>query len=478
MRYSIELGQGFAAISPPPPLEMRDLMQYQSREFTPAGPLGYIETIESYSLEYGDHKDRLMVPTPTMLQIIERLKSTGHEIRCRGLRQTNRRLDINTQILKQTGDEERCISQAVQPSVRGQIEVRGFNELISRMTLIINLYPKANVLIMVPTRTMARNVCWKLRQQLGNQVQLRSPNRTAVVQRCLVTTFGPLNSWMEHHGDEVLGEEDRNWDIILLPDPLRSLGTLPLRVMERFGCFNGRVFSCVSPRIELSQRERILLTAISGPVIYKIPSEQVGTQITWLRSPSAKTKSNLTGLAWKREMYWYNSRRNQFIAAVGNAFARGDMSRLRKYGVPEKENMPLVRGDTTPRVAMLVESSEHGREMAKLLEGWQLIALHDKPDKPKPPNSGDIVTVACAARRGLNPDVIVVASGSPAQLNLERHWPRSSEFDDRDVLIVDFEDGFDDVTREAAILRQRFALRRGWKTADWSPATPNVLAKQ
>jgi hypothetical protein len=476
MKFLVEFNSRYSTIAPPPPSEYRNLLSYSHRSFTAGGACGYLEMFESEEMWVLEAPDRVRLLTPMMQLVIEQLAKEGHEVACVDLRDPKTDPKLDTAFYALTRDTDRAVADAIKTYERAQIEVRGFEDMIAGAKLIRKLFPKAYILILVPTKSRARDICWQLAKASNFKVNLQPPSRMPVLSPCLVSTPKPFIFWRENNPDENLGLKKENWDIVLVPDPLGSCGEIPREALYRLCCSSCRIYSFLPMRATLSDRDRLFWQSICGGIRYRVPLPKVGTQMAWLRPPNSAVLARASPREWKQYAYYKNRRRNEFVASVARSFARGDISRLRKNGIPFRNNVAQTRGDNTPHVTVLVESSEHGKEMMALLEGWPLITLGaESPDPNELTAKGSIMTITCADRRGLRADVIVVASGSPAQLNLEKNWPRTDEFDDQDVLVVDFFDEADIKMRNAAQLRQKFGLRRGWTMADWSPANPGKL---
>ena len=460
MEFSVKIGPAYSSIEPPPSVKFAEPLKYVAKDFEVGGPLGYREQAHEYSTWTFDKEDRLLIQTPALQVVTDALLAEGHEVKQKDFRKPSNRLKPDEDVVALTRGEDRTMVRAIEGCYRGQVEVRSFNQTVAALLLIVRLFPKARILILVPTNSMARNLVHHLKPELGGRIRRRRPNEKPAAKGCLVSTFALFRFWSQHYPDE--GEPDRNWDLILLPDPLRSLGKVALAALVRFSFLACRLYSFIQPQAALSQRERVQLTAVSGPLIYRVPKVRVGTQLLWVDVPNCGVVRWTSPLEWKREAYWHNTCRNEFVAAVARAFSRGDVGKLRKLGVRVEGGVPDTRGGKSPVVAVLVESSEHGRELQKLL-GWPVFSYPSSTSETQQERTpGVIVTATRAERRGLTPDVMVVASGSPALLNLERAWPKTTEFDDSEVLVVDFRDGYDAKMKSAADDRAKDSEQRGW----------------
>lgn len=478
MKYQAKVYLGNSSIEPFPPGDLVSrIAEYSATEFSAGGKFGYRESKQTFAQWSMDLKERLVMPTSLMQIAVNELQLGGNHVQQEDSRWNNSRLEVDENFLAETRGNDRDFARAVVSHDRSQIESSGLRDVISKIHLIARLYPDARMLILLPSQQQVKDFTWHANKSRLPRVRMRSSNQSPSAQRCLVSTFQPFRKFAQSHRDDVTIGRDHNWDIILLPNALGSLGNVPQAALGSMHFLNCKVFSFVPPRARLSRRDEVLLTTISGRLAYRIPAQRVGTKLLWLDSPSTTLKPTATPLEWKRQAYWANNRRNEFVAAVARAFLMGNVPKLRKYGVVVAEGVPLVRGGKKPSVTVLVESSEHGREIQRLLGDATLYTLHTKSNvENQKQEQAIIVTVTCAVRRGLISDVIVVASGSPAQLGLEKNWPSTEEFDDSEVLVVDFHDGWNSEMHAAAIRRQNYALRKGWITVS-SPQSPLKEAK-
>jgi hypothetical protein len=172
----------------------------------------------------------------------------------------------------------------------------------------------------------------------------------------------------------------------------------------------------------------------------------------------------------KRTLYWYNTKRNERVAAVARAAAGGDLEALRRFGV-RAGDVPATPG-ARPRVAVLVETPEHGRRLLRLLPGWRLLHLapptaageeQASMDQQQPGRA--VVTVVFAATWRLRADVWVVAAGTAWAARLKGFPPRRRGGGPGHVLLLDFDDSFDARAAADAGRRVREYERRGMAVA-------------
>jgi hypothetical protein len=167
-----------------------------------------------------------------------------------------------------------------------------------------------------------------------------------------------------------------------------------------------------------------------------------------------------TSLERKRMAVWQNSRRNAAIAKIARAKADGRVADLWPYGLLLEQDALEARARAGGRVAILVESPEHGRALALLLPNWSLLervpprppsfaAADDEPELPQ----RSIVTLARAAQLDdLDVDVLIRADGNPWPIAL-RGFPPQAGPEARRVFLIDFADAADEVAREHSCRR-------------------------
>src|SRR4051812_31254125 len=96
------------------------------------------------------------------------------------------------------------------------------------------------------------------------------------------------------------------------------------------------------------------------------------TRVLLMRTRPCPVSPHWDGLEWKRRALWYNERRNEVIAQAALALREQDMKKLRQLGVHVQSEM-LPRGRVGKKVVVLVESTEHGEALLRLLPGWGML---------------------------------------------------------------------------------------------------------
>lgn len=457
-------------IDPAVPL-LEPYLEYRRKQSTEGGLLGYREHEEAIAVWNVDIKDRLKIQTGLVPRVHQILAEHGHEVIVTDHREYGERFTIDKDYLRRLKGEDRRLARAVRREPMGQIEVKSFADMILAMRLIIDLYPKAKILIPVATKEMARKVRVKLDTAATDfPVRIIGSAWPKRPWRCTTCTFQSIATCPTD-----------DYDILLLPESLRSTSDTAIKAMARF---NGpcdrkvwRAYTFVQPGTRFSGRERIRLEGIAGEMIYRLAPEHAGVRVLWLPTPGcAAIPKDATALAFKRSAIWQNDRRNDYIAGVARAFARLDRAKLRTYGVPFEGGEPALRYLPQTRVELLVASPEQAEQMKKRLPGWEVLAATpgtaksgDGPGGEE--QTGTIITEARAAKAGLDADVLIRAGGSSGKMCL-KGLPRRLEGDERrDVIVADFKDEFDQRAEADAKRRAREYELLGWQ-AESRPGNP------
>jgi len=315
-------------------------------------------------------------------------------------------------------------------------------------------------LILVATKNEARRLSHKLRPGLRYDVrvgtgstQYRSTNR-------VVATIASGQIY------------DDAWDIIIYAFAEQLAGMKVLKAaLETAG---PRVYGMVKSGHPLPLQTQLIVEGVCGPVIYETPDprgREADVHVMTLQAPWMPAPGKLTALERKRRrMYWHNDERNAAIADVAEAFAAGDEESLWNHGLFFDDDVdPVIEDNSGPRVAIVVESPEHGRVVVDRLPGWQLLdGVVQRTDK----GAGDVLDrvvitlVRLSQLRQIDCDVLVWAVGGRSCVDMKGFPPRSKDGRHREILIVDVTDDFDDMAVDEAADRQQWYHDRGWRVDD------------
>jgi len=452
-----------ALIDPAVPL-LDPHLTYRRKWFEQGGRTGYQGHEEDFVLWQFDVHDRMAVPVGLLPRVLRVLAEHGYEVTVTDHRKFKDNFQIDTKFAKSLRPEDQPLVEAVRQNPLGQIEVEDFADMIEKMRLIVNLHPKAHVLIPVATRKTA----WKVQDGLFNEdagwgVHLLGGKEgwPREPYRCMVCTFSRLQTC-----------HTEDWEIVLLPDPLGAIGDRNSEAMARlhgnFNTKNHRVYSFVQSGLRLGRRDRIRLELLSGQIIHRLGPKQAGIRVLWLPTPACSAiDKDATALEFKRRAYWRNDRRNDYVAAVARAFDSMDAGKLRKYGVPFSGGQPALRNAPESVVVVLVASTEQGRELAKRLPGWKLVSAVAGSGSKEVESARSIVTETRASKSTIDVDVLIRAGGSAGTGCFKGLAPLADAQTKRDVILVDFEDQFD---RRA--VRDRASRRREYELLGWDDEEP------
>ena len=315
------------------------------------------------------------------------------------------------------------------------------------MALMIRAFPRADITIAVASRRDAWAIRRHLDPRVSEEVRVFTRGGCDSAHRVRVATFGSLDR--------------RRADLLVLADSAEVVQRVATDVVIRLA--NQHVFGFTPPGGLRGAWLSRQVEALLGPVIHRVgdpagrPAEVV---VRVAESPRVAASGRASGLGRKREAFWFNDRRNAAVARVARAVAEGDTGTLREHGLEPHGWADRV---APARVAVLVESPEHGRELARRLPGWDLEAGPPGPtsgDDPGPARS--ILTLVHAHHRiPLEVDVLVLADGGPGRLDLPGFPPPRP--DGGGVAVVDFGDEFDREASEATRGRLRASQGLGWR---------------
>ena len=228
------------------------------------------------------------------------------------------------------------------------------------------------------------------------------------------------------------------------------------------------IYSIIPIDRRLDVEDRLRLRITSGPEILRLNDKPfTDTKVTVLavRAYRTRKKPSRHPLKHKRRQVWHNTKRNQQVAKIAEAFATKDEARLRKCRIPvERIERQLSEMDQRPRVAIVVESPEHARSLRRELPGWRLATGSRLADKHLPTFPLDvekvIVTRMRAKAAGLAADVVVQADATSDTWSDD--FGPSLYFNGSNMIVVDLQDTFDLRVRRDGRYRLRDYNERGW----------------
>jgi hypothetical protein len=233
----------------------------------------------------------------------------------------------------------------------------------------------------------------------------------------------------------------------------------------------------VRPGHRNSQSTELQLEVLTGPVIYKTPTilgQQAGVRVLFAAAPWSPPGNRASPLEDMRRLYWHNGPRNDTLAALARACRRADLEALWPHGLLLDDQQFPAGSPGAARVAVLMESPEHARELQKLLPDWPLLQAetggNGRSAGQNPaecawglPDQAIVTLVRAAQLRQFDTDVLVMATGRGVPAIPAGFPPTVAGAEQRQVLIVDVDDDLDRVARHDTHHRLGYYRARGFE---------------
>jgi hypothetical protein len=263
-----------------------------------------------------------------------------------------------------------------------------------------------------------------------------------------------------------------DFDLVLFADALQALGPAHDQAFARLE--HQRVYAFVAPGLRLSAGGWLRLLERFGPFRHPVPDPrgvEADVSVSWLEPPWVPPVGDVGALERKRRAFWHNDLRSDHIATVARALRAGDDKALQGLGLllPEDDHTGYL-GPAGRAVTVLVESTEHGRELRRRLPGWRMRDAVPVPPECRRPVvdplgwwvlDRTILTLAAAAPLPHGETDALVRAGPEGALEL-RGFPPRSLLGHRKIVLVDFADDADDSARASVRRRLRDYAARGW----------------
>jgi hypothetical protein len=445
----IRIDGPFASVEPGLVGLLAPRLGYVSRDYLPGSPRGWLSRTvlaKVFTVETDGHLVTFAGMVPRIQEFLERL---GYEVEILDLTPPTPRHRVDGACAAILTGEPKALARALVQNRRGLIGARG-KAVIDRLVLIIRLFAEARVWIVAARRQEARQLHHRLLRRLRRPIGLLLGGLYYPSLRVVVTTVGSLDP------DQA--------DVLIFADAVEATADGAIEEMAQIG--DQRVYGIVDPDLRPGGRTGFRLEGHFGRIIHSAGRRSRAAEVRVLvaDAPLVHASDYLQGLDYKRQAVWHNDRRNIAIAEVAEALAAGREEALWRHGLflSRSEGQPLGKG-RRQRVAVLVESPEHGRALALRLPGWDLRTGPGGADNNSVlPTDRAILTLVHAHRLDwLDVDVLVRADGTPWPLELPGFPPRTKGRARR-VLLVDFADESDEVAAAATQDRLRAYERRGW----------------
>jgi hypothetical protein len=325
--------------------------------------------------------------------------------------------------------------------------IKGVEERISVIAEVCKLQPETHVLVVVKNDTEAKKIAGMLSAATGRMAtwKVEQPRGWPwLLVKNLFSLSGCTAMWNE-------------WEYVIFFDAELAL---PKAGMEFV------MLAQESPRIgfltrdehQLLEHERAVIEAIFGPVLAD-NADWAGISVAWLRPTTCKPMPFSNMLDRKRKQVWKNNPGNQLVAHAARSLRDNDSHALEMVGLPAAATWLQKTSPTEmPTVTVLVENSEHGQQLARLLPSWRLEeAGYTPPPGKNVMDDKVIMTLARAAETVLATTIIVFAAAGNGWWLEHRLWGLAWGVD---TLIVDVADAYDERSRAETRFRAAGYRRR------------------
>jgi hypothetical protein len=379
--------------------------------------------------------DNQVLPQGAVPGVRAVLEDLGYRVEVRDHRQDSERWALDPCWRERVAEEYRGVVGAVGAHAGVRVVMPGEDRVADAVAGVAGAYPAARVAVAVPTYALLDCIAPRLKCRLAEPLGLytarkRRPGRVAVG---LVRQF-PLGK----RGD---------WDLLVLPHAESTVGDEALRVATS-GQYR-RILSFTPRRWTRDENVNQRLTVLAGHVW---PSEREVVPVTAVVLDAHGTRpkqQTLNAFEEKVELYWRNGRRNRRVAEVARCLARRGRKSVRSV-VGGGPLVGEVLGAAEGSVAVLVESLDHARELARLLPGWAVWSGNDLTVEKPALGCGVIATERAAQVFVIGAGVLIRATGTRWGLP-QINWPWVGGVG-RGVLI-DFADQYHPLAARNATLR-------------------------
>lgn len=447
--------QGREAVVVPAPMGLlKHELTTRHRDYRPGGPHGHEsgEVVEEQFRFVAP--DRLWIAAGLVPRVEALLTRGGRSVEVLDCTTPRPRLRLDLTRLGGEAPKAEALVRAIAARRQGMIAAPR-NSRPALIAAVMNAFPEASITVVVAARREAEELPLQLGPLVGEPVVVFTRDFVLSDRRLRICTPGSV--------------DEREADILIFAEAEHVLHLKVADVFDRLVNQHVYGFTSAAARGRASQ---LAIEGRLGPVIYEVPgaAPRAGVTVLVADTPWAPSLNHLAGLERKRRAIWHADRRNDVVAKVALAVARGDRAALGEHGLLlHTDADPLGDRDRLPSVAVLVESPEHARELARRLPGWPVWAGGTEPDAEGGPDTGPSIMTLVHARRlkRLDIDILVRADGGAGALDLRGFPPRHRDIEGGQVILVDFADDFDPEAREATLGRLR-----GYEGRRWSVAVP------
>lgn len=290
--------------------------------------------------------------------------------------------------------EERKYLNALSDSPRGQLLLDRPSNTGRWIALFARYFRKSHILAVARNRFEQTRIAAEIARHTERPVTMNPRVAWGHHPRLLVITL-KLAEWVP--GDD--------FDIVVFADTESALSEATQTLPQRFRDATWYAFRNVEP--PLHPREELRLQQVFGPVIFQPEDPNPHPDITvlfWETCTQEAAQNMGSGLERKRSRYWWNRQWNEAILQATQF--------VLAQGLPERLSGHVNEGKA-PSVAIIVESTEHGRELMTRLPGWEMRTMNDSIPCVPAVQHKQIATARYATTYHVSADVVIRADGGP-----------------------------------------------------------------
>ncbi len=406
---TITVNGGLSQVRPACTEVLAPVLSYEEFRFGPSAD-GRLAHFVASEVAYKQVDDHLEIVTGCLQRVIQRLAEAGHEVTVDDRRNCSHDpIQINTSVLSDAEAIAPGLAEVLRVQRQGVLECKDCRRA-DIVGCLCQLFRPATIFIACKTNEAAQSMAARLGQYLGGGVEAVHGWNWAFSCRVVCGTFQSLNR-----------SNPADWQILVFADAREGIQATNNDAMRDY-CHH-RLYAFDDPRKRRSPEEELRIEILAGSVIYRDPQLRRPRTTEFLAAFLSHSSSGghpSTNARDHRTALWQDSRRNQSIADVARALARGEETSLWNHELvlEEEDIAPLgqQRG-----VVVVVDSYEHGNQLRRLLRGWQF--FHGQPHRdqtalhsaPVPvwgvPRNSIITAVVANSLTCMDARIVVWASG-------------------------------------------------------------------
>lgn len=440
-RVRIEIREPHVAIIDP--IEsVEHLFTRPLREFEPDLQFGFCEN-EAPECFAQRHRGRLAFSAGYVPRVVKHLEDEGYEVDVDDRRPTAKDLGASRSVREAASGRHRDWLEAVRDQPLGQIEIRNEQDAVDYCVLVAKYFSDCRIVVAVPSKALVYKYADRLGCELGEGVDARASNFkiSKVVTRVSVSTYFYIR-------------KDR-FDILLLPYARSVLAADAHYLVLRQHRDVARRYVMTPLNRKRDAYDEWRLEEIAGPVIGS-PVAQRPLIAAMLPVPKCRIGRATTPEGRKRQLFACNETRNGWIADLATALVSNPKATITALLDSRRAFNVAARSDV--RVAVLVESAEHARQLAGLLPHWRLCVGRDDALRSFPANDQArhmIVTATAAAESGIDADIVIRATGTSSPLRRQDFVIGIDNDQSSNTLLLDFDDAFHKHAAKQSLHRRR-----------------------